>query len=175
MKWPSEKDLQAKLLDNIEEARRARAEVIDPVEFDFSKGEPKFDFDSSGSWIYVIEDNTGELAKTVEAYEKKRPYPGKNTYKLPKFNKPVCEHNPDHKILYVGSSTGGRIKTRLKQHFSAKEGSTYALRLRLWWPSGKGKVYLRRYKVGIDVLQLIEDGFSEQLKPVFGKLGGNGR
>ena len=75
--------------------------------------------------------------------------------------------------MYVGSSTTG-IKNRLKQHLGQGHKATYALHLNQWF-QGQVKITIKQYDVENQVLQLIEDDLSDQLKPAFGKLGANNK
>ncbi|EGQ8244548.1 GIY-YIG nuclease family protein, partial [Vibrio parahaemolyticus] len=43
------------------------------------------------------------------------------------------------------------------------------------WFDGKYEVRILEYDVPIEVLQLIEDAMSHDLKPAFGKQGGNNK
>ena len=73
----------------------------------------------------------------------------------------------------MGSSTTG-IKKRLLQHLDEGPKDTYALHMSHWF---KGKIIskIMEYDVELSVLQIIEDSISYNLKPAFGKQGGNNK
>lgn len=131
--------------------------------------------------IYIIKEKNGNIQSTFDQFKKfkddqsqkkKRNEKNKNheekeiVLKCPKLNSPS-------EILYVGSSTTG-VKERLYQHTTQASASTYALRLNEWF-SGKYEIEIRVYEVTNEVLQLIEDNLSFNLKPAFGKRGPNNR
>jgi Uri superfamily endonuclease len=84
--------------------------------------------------------------------------------------------NHPSSILYVGSSTTG-VMSRIKQHKGDghKYKSTSALHLSHWAEDRKIKVEIMEYDVPRKIIQLIEDAISTELKPAFGKLGGNNK
>jgi len=77
--------------------------------------------------------------------------------------------------LYVGSSTTG-LKKRIKEHLGDGSKSTYSLQLKHWF-NGNYKITIKVYddKISREVIQIIEDNLSHQLKPAFGKQGGNNK
>ena len=129
------------------------------------------DLDDVGHAIYVFEEIDG---KPKETYEKFSRYKSAQTRK-PKAERRACAAlNEPSSILYVGSSTTG-IKTRIKGHLGDGAKGTYALHLSSWF-EGKYKVTVRDYgDLDRRVIQLIEDDLSYELKPAFGKKGGNGK
>ena len=113
--------------------------------------------------IYIIEELNGDKQKTYNAFaEHKR----KEYVAMPKLNLPS-------NILYVGSSRKN-LKSRLLQHAGQCYKGTYALHLKNWF-EGQIKITVKEYNVSDSVLQLIEDGISFELKPAFGKAGGNNK
>ena len=113
--------------------------------------------------IYVIEEIKGDIEET---YNKFSQYKKKKERKCAKLNAPS-------RIMYVGSSITC-IRKRIEQHIGDGHKETYALHLKHWF-KGKYKVTIKQYDVSRDVLQIIEDDLSDQLKPAFGKQGGNNK
>ena len=64
---------------------------------------------------------------------------------------------------------------RIKQHLGNGPKSTYALHLSYWAAEQEIEIEILQYNVPREVLQLIEDSISSELKPAFGKLGGNNK
>ena len=113
--------------------------------------------------IYVIEQMTGDAEQTFKAF---------SDYKNTKQRK-CAKLNAPSNVLYVGSSTTG-VKKRIQQHLGDGHKETYALHLSHWF-DGDYKITVREYDVPNYVLQIIEDDLSDQLKPAFGKQGGNNK
>ncbi len=111
--------------------------------------------------IYVIEEVGGDPVLTFDAMAT---YKKRKERACPKLNAPS-------RILYVGSSTQGARK-RIEEHIGLGHAQTYALHLRYWF-TGEYKISIRQYDVPDAVLQILEDDLSSQLKPAFGKRGGN--
>lgn len=113
--------------------------------------------------IYIIEEVDGNPEQTFTKF---------STFK--KVSERKCAKlNSPSKVLYVGSSSTG-LKKRIKQHIGEGHKSTYSLNLSHWF-SGKYKITVKEYDVPREVLQIIEDDLSDQLKPAFGKQGGNNK
>lgn len=129
------------------------------------------DLDNVGHAIYVIEEIDADPKKTYEKFSKYKS--GQNI--MPKAERRACAAlNAPSQILYVGSSTTG-IKNRIKGHFGDGPKGTYALQLKHWF-DGKYKITVRDYdRLDPRVIQLLEDDLSYDLKPAFGKKGGNGK
>jgi hypothetical protein len=77
--------------------------------------------------------------------------------------------------LYVGSSED--IQKRLREHlWTTRSGSTYAMHLSRWCPSGEGSVRVRVQAIlhneSRDLRQDLEDAVWHQFKPRLGKPGG---
>lgn len=115
------------------------------------------------SAIYVIEELDSDPRKTFDAFLE---FKNKKLRKCPKPNQPSS-------VLYVGSSTTN-LKRRLKQHQGDGPKDTYALNLNCWF-KGRYRILIKEYQVSSSILQILEDNLSSQLKPAFGKLGGNSR
>lgn len=118
--------------------------------------------------IYTIKQIGGEISQTIDAFKKRKNdklYP----LALPKIN------NSGSETLYVGSSVN-KFGTRLRLHLGANSPRTYALHLSEWF-QGSISLTVWQYDLNIsrDILQLIEDNLSFELKPRFGKMGANNR
>lgn len=113
--------------------------------------------------VYIIEEEDGNPNDTFQAFL---------TYKSQKERK-CPKPNYASSILYVGSSTKN-LKNRLKQHIEKAPKDTYALNLECWFKSNY-IITIKVYDVEPAVLQIIEDAISYDLKPAFGKQGGNGK
>lgn len=113
--------------------------------------------------IYVIQEVGGDPEET---FDKLSAYKNTNDRACPALNAPS-------KVLYVGSSTTG-LTNRIKQHIGDGAKGTYALHLKHWF-KGEYTVNIKQYDEAREVIQLIEDELSDQLKPAFGKKGGNNK
>lgn len=115
--------------------------------------------------IYIIKAIDKESS---EIFTKMNDYKQTKERKCPRLNSP----SP---IVYVGSSTTG-VKKRIEQHLGLGNKSTYSLQLK-WWIKGKFEITIQEYdkNIPIEILQIIEDNLSFQLKPAFGKAGGNNK
>jgi len=119
---------------------------------------------SKGSFVYIIREVNGVCEKTHKEFSNFR-----------KISKYACARlNPEpSEVLYVGSSTTN-LRSRLKQHIDSDHPQTYALHMSKWF-QGEYQVEICEFNVPIEVLQLIEDSMSFNLKPAFGKQGGNNK
>lgn len=113
--------------------------------------------------IYIIEQVEGDIHQTFNHF---LTFKEQATHACAKLNAPCA-------VMYVGSSITG-IKNRLKQHLGLGHKGTYALHLNQWF-QGQFKITIQQYEVENQVLQLIEDDLSDQLKPAFGKSGANNK
>ncbi len=144
------------LIENCEKAKKSK-----PIkEFVFENLEQLKNIDKA---IYVIEEINGDKEKTFNDFIKYKSLKERN---CPKGNKPS-------NILYVGSSTTN-VRSRIKQHIEEAPIKTYALHMKHWFV-GKYKITILVYNEPIEVLQIIEDNISYNLKPAFGKMGGNNK
>ena len=121
------------------------------------------DLDGIDKAIYIIEQIDGDPEKTFKDFSLYRQRKERSCAKL----------NSPSKVMYVGSSTTG-LKNRIYQHIGDGPKGTYALHLRHWF-KGQYQVSIKVYMESADVLQIIEDDLSDQLKPAFGKSGGNNK
>ena len=138
-------------------------EAIPESEYEISSIEELHKMDDIRKGIYVIEELGGNQEKTFQEFSD---FKDRKVRACAKLNEPS-------KFLYVGSSTTG-IKKRLLQHLDEGPEGTYALHMGHWF-QGKFKVKIMTYNVELPVLQIIEDSISFNLKPAFGKQGGNNR
>lgn len=82
----------------------------------------------------------------------------------------------DNKALYVGSCTSSKLGSRFKQHCGWKDPKTYSLQLSKW--IGNDELTFTFAYVEIKdklVVQLLEDHLHQEVKPLFGKPGGNNK
>lgn len=122
------------------------------------------DIKDIGTAIYIIREVGGDPEKTFKALSE---YRGKKERACPALNK-------SSEVMYVGSSTTS-VYNRIKQHIGTGPKGTYALHLRHWF-EGEYSITIKQYeKLPIEVIQIIEDDLSDQLKPAFGKRGGNNK
>ena len=84
--------------------------------------------------------------------------------------------------MYVGSSTTNLYK-RIKEHQGYGNAATYALNLKHWF-KGTYRIWICEYKLVSNepyqrdirnIIQLLEDAISYDLKPAFGKQGSNNK
>ncbi len=120
----------------------------------------------SGCHIYWIDvDLPNELVKQFNAE------PIKADYKRARDNK-----NTDSKFVYVGSCTKTKLSSRFIQHCGWGNDQTYSLQLRKWLTDEK-LTFTFNYVAIEDglVAQYLEDQLHRDLKPLFGKSGGNNK
>ena len=147
-------------LDTLIQHCHAAKTAIPVQEFIFSTVD---DLPPISKAIYIIEQVDGDMNETFNHF---RIFKAQGTHACARLNAPCT-------VMYVGSSTIG-LKNRLKQHLGQGQKSTYALHLSQWF-QGQFKITIRQYEVDHQVLQLIEDDLSHQLKPAFGKWGANNK
>lgn len=121
------------------------------------------DLDGINSAIYVIEQVDGDEKETFVDYARFKQAGLRSCSRL----------NAPSKVLYVGSSNAN-IRRRISQHLGNGNPSTYALHLSHWF-RGQTLITIKVYDQPREILQLLEDALSEELKPAFGKQGGNNR
>lgn len=113
--------------------------------------------------IYIIEEVGGDIESTFLKFSR---YKEKHERSCAKLNAPS-------KVMYVGSSTTGVAK-RIEQHLGDGYETRYALHLKYWF-KGKHRITIKQFDVSKEVLQILEDDLYDQLKPAFGKQGGNNK
>ncbi len=116
--------------------------------------------------LYIIEEIGGDKHQTSADFSR---YKEKKDRSCPKDNKAPSS------VMYVGSSTTN-IRKRIEQHKGDGHPKTYALHLKHWF-KGNYKITIKEYQKDLDkgILQIIEDNLSYNLKPAFGKKGGNNK
>lgn len=147
------------LIENCRKAREARP-IQEFILNDISQ------LNGINKAIYIIEDLTGDNAAT---FTQLSDYKATKQRACPKLNAASS-------VMYVGSSTTG-VKKRIEQHLGIKSSKdTYALHLSHWF-KGETKITIKIYDESLEneVLQIIEDALSHELKPAFGKQGGNNK
>ncbi len=123
------------------------------------------DLDGIKQAIYVITCDISLDKRKV--FNDLKAYKATKQRACPKPNQPSC-------VMYVGSSTTG-LKSRIKQHMGdTNSKGTHALHLKHWF-DGEYTISVRVYDESPSVLQIIEDDLSYNLKPAFGKKGGNNK
>lgn len=147
-------------IDRLIENCKAAKESFPTDEFEFND---LSSLDKIKQAIYVIEEIDGDIEETFLKFSR---YKEKRERKCAKLNAPS-------KVMYVGSSTTG-VRKRIEQHLGYGHVGTYALHMKHWF-TGKHKITIKQYGVTKEVLQIIEDDLSDQLKPAFGKQGGNNK
>lgn len=113
--------------------------------------------------IYIFRQLSGSPGETFDRFLN---FKSHNSRKCPKANAPNW-------TMYVGSSTTG-LKKRIAQHLGKGPEGTYALHLEFWFEEAY-EIEIKIYNETREVLQIIEDDLSEELKPAFGKQGGNNK
>jgi len=116
------------------------------------------------SAIYIIRERNADTDSTFHAFQE---FKKKKERACAKLNHPSS-------TLYVGSSTTGLMR-RVNQHLGNGPRSTYALHLSHWTAEQEIEIEILQYDVPREVLQLIEDSISTDLKPAFGKQGANNK
>ncbi|XXQ67877.1 GIY-YIG nuclease family protein [Neisseriaceae bacterium B1] len=121
--------------------------------------------------IYIISLKDGDAGKIYQLLKEIKEEKEKS--KKEKVCYPKTSENLSN-ILYVGSSQN--LLTRLKQHLNTTSKSTYALHMNRWF-TGNIKIKVIKFDsiVTPDILQIIEDSYAYELKPMFGKTGGNNK
>ena len=147
-------------IDRLIENCKIAKESSPTVEFEFSD---LSGLDNIKQAIYVIEEIDGDIEETFHRFSR---YKEKKERKCAKLNAPS-------QVMYVGSSTTG-VRKRIEQHLGEGHVGTYALHMKHWF-AGKHKITIKQYCVTREVLQIIEDDLADQLKPAFGKQGGNNK
>jgi len=123
--------------------------------------------DSSYIYIYVITAEGGvSLSSVAEAFSraKKENLDGRAYARM---------NGHESQTLYVGSSRA--INKRVAEHLGFGSKHTYALHMRYWAEILEGRFSIVIYRFddceNKKVIQAIEDGLWDQLKPMFGKQG----
>jgi len=137
-----------------------QAKMVEPIRrYEITSIEELSNLPRIGNSIYLIQEINGNKNITFDQFE---------MYKSRK-ERACAKLNKSSELLYVGSSTTG-VKNRLKQHLEEGSKGTYALHMNNWF-KGRYKFEILEFDVGIEILQIIEDSISFNLKPAFGKQG----
>jgi len=125
----------------------------------------KKNFSNKGKWIYVFCANIN-LSKLLSEFKNKKE---KGNKAFSRANTNV--DNPN--CVYVGSSND-KLAKRMAEHFGKVNDSTYAIRFNEWLPNNEEITcfYFEVETDSQDVLQHLENGVWENLKPILGKKGG---
>lgn len=84
--------------------------------------------------------------------------------------------NTESNFVYVGSCTTTKLGNRFKQHCGYKDSKTYSLQLSTWISNAELSFRFCYFDVlNKSLVQYIEDQLHRELKPLFGKSGGNNR
>ncbi len=122
-----------------------------------------FDIDSIekklGLYRFFFKDKENP-EKLLKPFEKAK-FESKTSLKFPKYNEDT--ENLSFYDLYIGISTSGKLKSRVREHIEGCSASTYALRLNEWMP----KKYRDLLYVEFYTFQDLPDGLSEKEKVIF--------
>lgn len=108
-------------------------------------------------------------------------YKRKKIHALSKVNVPTKDWDEVGSVLYVGSSKGSNYTTRIKNHLGVGSKGVYSLHLTHWIPEiANAGIVIRTFTLeepnheynNINLLEIIEQGFWDELKPMFGKRSG---
>ncbi len=137
---------------------------------DYNSGKHELYDPKATKAIYVIKSPGSDLIKTSCYLKDKKK---KTTRAYPRINKPI-----ETDVMYVGSSSTD-LKKRLKEHLKSGHEKTSSLHMETWEEEYRRNIVVevRYYEEDLsrNVLQIIEDGLSYELKPIFGKPGSNGK
>lgn len=131
--------------------------------------------DRDAAFIYTFslsDSNLVPVDEILEAFDWASEFQRSEAYD---GKKNLCKKNAwskDSRVMYVGRSYKPRERTR--QHLSASETGTYALHLGVWAIELDVKVDFHLYQFADlegRVVQVIEDGLWDALRPLFGRRG----
>ncbi|MCA3928860.1 GIY-YIG nuclease family protein [Vibrio vulnificus] len=74
--------------------------------------------------------------------------------------------------MYVGRSK--KLRSRLSQHLGSENGGLFAMHLSRWSTQINAKIKVSYYQLDNEdnlLVQALEDGFWDELKPMFGRKG----
>jgi len=121
------------------------------------------------SYIYVISAMDGvDLSDCNTAFASAK----SDSIDAPQRRAFARTNNRESSTLYVGSSRS--IKKRIAEHLGFGSRSTYALQISHWASKLDGQFMITIYRFDggqNNVIQAIEDGLWERLKPMFGRQG----
>ena len=178
--------------NEIQDAIRAAKEVAlpDPVSLSFTTsqlttaaieelasslptGHKKEDKEAEFIYIFTLsENNDVPITDILSAFGSARDWQDSDEYD---GKKNLCRPNEicePVRALYVGRSY--KPRDRMKQHLSASIAGTYAIHFSTWASELEIQIdfYLYRFSgLGNRVVQVLEDGLWDNLKPIFGRRG----
>jgi len=126
--------------------------------------------------IYTVSFEEPQSSIDIQGLFKK--YKSKKKHAMSKVN---GQEKLKKKVLYVGSSKGSNLKTRMCNHFGVGSKGVYSMHLIHWLPKKVNSgIKVQLYKISapehssenINLLELIEQGFWDELTPMFGKRSG---
>ena len=108
-------------------------------------------------------------------------YKEEKVHALSKVNLPAEDWEETGRVLYVGSSKGSNFRTRIRNHLGIGSRGVYSLHLTHWLHKiPHSGVVVKTFEVdapthtasNINLLEIVEQGFWDELKPMFGKRSG---
>jgi hypothetical protein len=148
-------------------------ERIGQLSFSVPTGGKKEDQDAEFIYVFRLSSsNTISSAKILSAFNSARAFQESDAYK---GKKNLCRPHPlspESRALYVGRSYGPR--ERFKGHLRSSTSGTYAIHFAAWACSIDLPIDFDLYRfsgVGDRVIQVLEDGFWDHLKPMLGRRG----
>ncbi|GAB3808798.1 hypothetical protein GCM10028819_48610 [Spirosoma humi] len=175
------KKVQSRLIENLEVAAESirKEEILDcPKSYQLTASQIKDKQDVQqlanelpkvGNYIYWLEVNLPDVLKNQLDWTKKNSSESK--YKFARVNRGSAST-----YVYVGSCTKTKLSNRFKQHCGWGNDQTYSLQLSKWIGDADLSFTFSYIKIENDlVVQYIEDQLHRDLKPLFGKSGGNNK
>lgn len=126
--------------------------------------------------IYTVSFEEPQSSEDIQGFFTK--YKAKKKHAMSKVN---GQRDLKKKVLYVGSSKGSNLKTRMCNHFGVGSKGVYSMHLIHWLPKNVNSgIKVQLYKIAapehstanINLTEIIEQGFWDELKPMFGKRSG---
>jgi len=129
-----------------------------------------------GNLIYTVSFDEPQSSEDIQGLFSI--YKAKKEHAMSKVN---SQGELKKKVLYVGSSIGSNLKTRMCNHFGVGSKGVFSMHLIHWLPKEiNSGIKVQLYKItgpehstaNINLTELIEQGFWDELKPMFGKRSG---
>jgi hypothetical protein len=129
-----------------------------------------------GNLIYTVSFEAPQSSEDIQGLF--RIYKAKKEHAMSKVN---YQKELEKKVLYVGSSKGSNLKTRMCNHFGVGSKGVFSMHIIHWLPKEiNSGIKVQLYKISgpdhstanINLTELIEQGFWDELKPMFGKRSG---
>lgn len=122
-------------------------------------------------FIYVFEIQNSD--KSIQSDLFKQLETAREEQHVKDEKKDYCRINhADSQNLYVGRSK--TLRSRLNQHLGAESGGLFAMHLSRWSIKTKAKIKVSYFQIDKEdnlLVQALEDGLWDELKPMFGKKG----